>query len=67
MPSWLSTWLSWSTIGASGFVGLGLLAAAVDGLARGGSYTPLAMVFGGLGLCTLSAGLLKTVYAETGL
>ena len=59
MPSWLTSWLSWSCIGASGVTGAGLLLAAGEGLMNGGAAgAPLAMGFGGLGFCTLAVGLL---------
>lgn len=60
MPSWVSIWLSWSTIGASGAVGAGLLVATAEDLLHGAGATTvaLAMGFGGLGFCALALGLL---------
>jgi hypothetical protein len=58
MPSWITTWLSWSSIGASAVVGAGLLLAAGEDLVNGSGGAPLALAFGGLGFCTLAVGLL---------
>ena len=55
MPDWLSTWLSWSSLGASGTLGIGLLFTALDeGLQGGGVESSCALWFAGLGFCLVA-------------
>jgi hypothetical protein len=60
MPDWLSTWLSWSSLGASGTLGLGLLFTALDeGLQGGGVAGACALWFAGLGFCLVALLILR--------
>jgi hypothetical protein len=60
MPDWLSTWLSWSSLGASGTLGLGLLFTALEeGLQGDGVAGACALWFAGLGFCLVALLILR--------
>ncbi len=56
LPHWMTAWLSWSTLGASCTLGLGLLLMAGELALRGGEVRPAcAYWFGGLGFIAIAA------------
>ena len=67
MPTWLSSWLSWSCLGASGTLGLGLVLAAIDQAFRGAVIFSCALWFFGLGFCLLGLLILRRGRPQLGL
>jgi hypothetical protein len=68
MPSWLISWLSWSCLGASGTLGLGLVLAAIDQVLHGGAVIfSCALWFFGLGFCLIGMLILRRGRPQLGL